>query len=210
MDCKSAIIGLGNPGPKYEQTRHNIGFMLVDSLVSMAGERKSMHLERIEESGDYALWRVRFAGAYRLLVKPMTYMNLSGKAVARICGRHGLVPEQLLVVHDELDLPFGRLKLKMGGGNNGHNGLKSIEEHLNTPEFFRLRMGIGRPAVRFADISAWVLEPFANDDAIHLPAILTHAIKGIDILHRRGISFAVQHINGFALETPDKTSAEPA
>jgi len=210
MDCKSAIIGLGNPGLKYEPTRHNVGFMLVDHLVAMAAGRKSMHLERIEESGDYALWRVRFAGAYRLLAKPMTYMNLSGKAVARICGRHGLTPDQILVVHDELDLPFGRLKLKKGGGNNGHNGLKSIEEHLDTPEFFRLRVGIGRPAARFADISAWVLEPFAETDAVHLPAILSHAVKGIDILHRRGLAFAVQHINGFTLDTPDNTSAEPA
>ncbi|MFH1915435.1 MAG: aminoacyl-tRNA hydrolase [Pseudomonadota bacterium] len=210
MDCKNAIIGLGNPGPKYETTRHNVGFMLVDHLLAMAGERKSMHLERVEESGDYELWRLKFAGAYRLLAKPMTYMNLSGKAVARICGRHGLTPDQTLVVHDELDLALGRLKLKKGGGNNGHNGLKSIEEHLGTPEFFRLRVGIGRPATRFADVSAWVLEPFAETDAAHLPAIMTHAIKGIDIFYRRGLSFAVQHVNGYSLDTADDESTGPA
>ncbi|WP_285907432.1 aminoacyl-tRNA hydrolase [Pseudodesulfovibrio pelocollis] len=207
MDCKSAIIGLGNPGPKYEQTRHNVGFMLVDHLLAMAGERRNMQLERIEESGDYELWRLRLAGAYRLLAKPMTYMNLSGKAVARICGRHGLAPDQTLVVHDELDLALGRLKLKKGGGNNGHNGLKSIEEHLGTPDFFRLRVGIGRPATRFADVSAWVLEPFAGTDSAHLPAIMTHAIKGLDIFYRRGLPLAVQHVNGFTLDTADDETA---
>jgi PTH1 family peptidyl-tRNA hydrolase len=210
MDYKSVIIGLGNPGPKYEKTRHNVGFMLVDHILAMAAGRKNMHPERLEESGDYELWRVKFAGAYRLLAKPMTYMNLSGKAAARICGRHGLTPDQVLVVHDELDLPLGRIKLKQGGGNNGHNGLKSLEESLNTPDFHRLRVGIGRPATRYADVAAWVLEPFAEADAAHLPAILAHAVKGIDIFYRRGTAFAVQHINGFSLETPEEEPPCPA
>ncbi len=112
MDYKGVIVGLGNPGPKYEKTRHNIGFMLVDHLLSVAEGRKNMRLEKIDESGDYELWRAKFAGAYRLFAKPQTYMNLSGKAVSKICGRHGLKPEQVMVVHDELDLPVGRMKIK--------------------------------------------------------------------------------------------------
>ncbi|MEF2230271.1 MAG: aminoacyl-tRNA hydrolase [Pseudodesulfovibrio sp.] len=203
MEYKSVIVGLGNPGEQYERTRHNIGFMLVDALLSLAGERKNMLLAPLEESGDYLLWRVKFAGAYRLLAKPRTYMNLSGRAVSKICGRHALAPDQVLVVHDELDLPLGRMKLKKGGSDNGHNGLKSIQECLNTPDFHRLRLGIGRPADRFGDISRWVLEPFPADDAAHLPAILAHALKGLDILYRRGTGFAVQHINGFSLEAPE-------
>jgi PTH1 family peptidyl-tRNA hydrolase len=210
MDYKSVIVGLGNPGPKYERTRHNIGFMLVDSLLATGAGRKSMHLERLEESGDYELWQVKFGGAFRLLAKPQTYMNLSGKAVARICGRHGLTPDAVMVVHDELDLPVGRVKLKKGGGNNGHNGLKSIEECLGTPDFHRLRIGIGRPATQYADISAWVLEPFSDDDATHIPDILAHAAKGLDIFYRRGMALAVQHINSFSLENPETGADIPA
>ena len=199
MDYKGVIVGLGNPGPKYARTRHNVGFMLVDAILSMAEARKNMRAEPIDESGDYELWRVKFAGANRLLAKPMTYMNLSGKAVAKICGRHGLTPDRVMVVHDELDLPLGRMRLKMGGGNNGHNGLESVQECLNTPGFHRLRLGVGRPEDRYGDISRWVLSPFPEEDEAHLPDILAHAVKGLDIFYRRGTGFATQHINGFSL-----------
>ena len=200
MEYKSAIIGLGNPGPKYENTRHNIGFMLVDQLLCLGENRKSMRMEKIEESGDYELWRVKFAGAYRLLVKPMTYMNLSGKAISKICGRHGLAPEDILVVHDELDLPVGRMKIKKGGGNNGHNGLESVQERLGTSEFYRLRLGVGRPEDRYKPISDWVLEPFDEENAAILPDIINHAVKGLDIFYRRGVGFATQHINSFSMK----------
>lgn len=207
MDYKGVIVGLGNPGPKYEATRHNIGFMLIDTILAMAEGRKNMRLERIDESGDYELWKVKFAGAYRLLAKPMTYMNLSGKAVSKICGRHGLTPEQVMVAHDELDLPVGRMKLKKGGGNNGHNGLESIQECLNTPNFHRLRLGVGRPADKYKPISDWVLEPFLPENARHLPDILAHSLKGLDIFYRRGPGFATQHINSFSIPEP---KSEPA
>ena len=203
MDYKGVIVGLGNPGPNYARTRHNIGFMLVDAILSLAEGRKNMRPEAIEESGDYQLWRVKFAGANRLLAKPQTYMNLSGKAVSKICGRHGLSPDQVMVAHDELDLPLGRMKLKMGGGNNGHNGLESVQECLNTGSFHRLRLGVGRPEDRFSDISKWVLSPFPEEDEAHLPDILAHAVKGLDIFYRRGTGFATQHINGFSLQTED-------
>lgn len=199
MDYKSVIVGLGNPGPKYARTRHNIGFMLVDHLLRMAAERKSMRLEKIEESGDYELWSAKFAGAFRLLAKPMTYMNLSGKAVSKICGRHTVPPGDVVVVHDELDLPTGRMKFKKGGGNNGHNGLESIQDCLNTPDFFRLRLGVGRPVEQYKDISDWVLEPFDDQTAAQLPEIIAHAAKGLDIFFRRGMGFAQQHVNSFAL-----------
>lgn len=204
MDYKSAIIGLGNPGVKYEQTRHNIGFMFVDYLLTMAEDRKSMRVEKIDESGDYELWRIKFAGAYRLLAKPMTYMNLSGKAVSKICGRHGLKPEDAIVVHDELDLPVGRMKLKIGGGNNGHNGLESIQERIGTPDFYRLRLGVGRPQDQYKDISEWVLEPFLEENAGHLPEIIKYACKGLDIFYRRGVRFATQHINKFSIAVPEE------
>lgn len=205
MDYKGAIIGLGNPGEKYEHTRHNIGFMFIDHILAMAEERKSMRAEKIDESGDYEMWKVKFAGAYRLLVKPQTYMNLSGKAASKICGRHGLKPEDIIVVHDELDLPVGRMKLKKGGGNNGHNGLESIQERLGTPDFFRLRLGVGRPQEQFKDISEWVLEPFLPENAAHLPEIIKHACKGLDIFYRRGTGFATQHINSFSIKDNEES-----
>ncbi|WP_419787352.1 aminoacyl-tRNA hydrolase [Pseudodesulfovibrio sp.] len=200
MDYKGVIVGLGNPGSEYAGTRHNIGFMLVDVILAMAEGRKNMQLKRLEESGDYELWQAKFAGAYRLLAKPMTFMNLSGRAVAKICGRHSIAPSQVLMAHDELDLPVGRMKLKQGGGDNGHNGLKSIQECLNSADFYRLRLGIGRPE-RQGDVIRWVLERFSDDDAAHLPEILEHAVKGLDIFYRRGNGFATQHINGFSLAT---------
>ena len=173
--------------------------MLVDHLLRLAGERKSMRLEKIEESGDYELWGAKFAGAFRLLAKPMTYMNLSGKAVSKICGRHGLKPDDVVVAHDELDLPVGRMKFKLDGGNNGHNGLESIQESLGTPGFYRLRLGVGRPADQYKVISDWVLEPFDDRSAPHLPEIIAHATKGLDLFYRRGMGFAQQHVNSFSL-----------
>lgn len=199
MDYKGVIVGLGNPGPEYEKTRHNAGFMLVDHLLRLAEERKSMRLAGIEESGDYELWSAKFAGAFRLLAKPMTYMNLSGKAVSKICGRHGIRPDDVVVVHDELDLPVGRMKFKLGGGNNGHNGLESVQEGLGTPDFYRLRLGVGRPDQPFKDIKDWVLEPFDARSAAFLPDIIAHAAKGLDVFYRRGMGFAQQHVNSFAL-----------
>ncbi|MBG0791568.1 MAG: aminoacyl-tRNA hydrolase [Desulfovibrionaceae bacterium] len=199
MDYKGVIVGLGNPGPEYEKTRHNVGFMLVDHLLRLAGERKSMRLEKIDESGDYELWSAKLAGSFRLLAKPMTYMNRSGRAVSKICGRHTIRPEDVIVVHDELDLPVGRMKFKKDGGNNGHNGLESIQASLGTPAFFRLRLGVGRPDVPFKDISDWVLEPFDKNSAALLPAIIAHAAKGLDVFYRRGMSFAQQHVNSFAI-----------
>lgn len=199
MDFKGAIVGLGNPGPRYETTRHNVGFMLVDHLLRIAADRKSMRLEKIDESGDYELWSAKFAGAFRLLAKPMTYMNLSGKAVSKICGRHHVAPDSLVVVHDELDLPLGRMKFKAGGGNNGHNGLESIEGSLGTPDFCRLRLGVGRPAAPYKQISDWVLEPFDAQSAASLPGIIAHAAKGLDVFFRRGRGFAQQHVNSFSL-----------
>jgi PTH1 family peptidyl-tRNA hydrolase len=126
-------------------------------------------------------------------------MNLSGKAVARVCGRHGIEPKDLVVVHDELDLPVGRMKFKRGGGDNGHNGLKSIQERLGTPDYNRLRLGIGRPDDRYKPITDWVLEPFDERAEAVLPEIIAHAAKGLDIFFRRGMGFAQQHVNAFSL-----------
>lgn len=200
MDYKSLICGLGNPGEQYVNTRHNFGFMLVDHIVYLGEARKSMRLARLDESGDYELWRASFGGATCLFCKPLTYMNLSGKAVARICGRHGLKPQQVIVAHDELDLPVGRMKIKRGGGNNGHRGLESITECLNANDYFRLRLGIGRPDEPYKGISDWVLEPFTAEDQDVMPEIIKAAARGMDLYLRRGMGVAQQYINSFLPE----------
>ena len=171
------IVGLGNPGNEYRDTRHNAGFWLLDQLaqqwqVSCRNEKKFF--------GNMA--RARAAGREIYLLKPETYMNLSGKAVAALAQFYKIAPDEILAVHDELDIPCGRIRFKQGGGNGGHNGLKDIQARLGTPDFYRLRLGIGHPGDRNL-VTGYVLnKPSAAerellDRAIeqslqHLPLIL--------------------------------------
>lgn len=139
MTALRLIVGLGNPGAEYEDTRHNVGFWFVDRLArelktTLAPQGK-FH-GQVGRSGE--LW----------LLQPMTFMNRSGQAVAALARFYRIAPEEILVVHDELDLPPGGIRLKRGGGNGGHNGLKDIQSHLSTPDFWRLRLGIGHPGDR--------------------------------------------------------------
>lgn len=198
MRTAPLIVGLGNPGPDYAATRHNFGFLVIDDILAVARARKSMRLEIIQAEGDYQLFGVTLGGASCLLAKPMTFMNLSGRAVARICGRHGVELENVVVVHDELDLPVGRMKLKKGGGSNGHRGIDSIVEHLGSEEFLRLRLGIGRPGSSSA-VSRFVLEPFAPEDLDGVQAVCSAAHKGLTLLLRRGQGEATLFVNSFRL-----------
>ncbi len=134
------IAGLGNPGSEYERTRHNAGFWFVDELARKAG---AAFRPEAKFHGDAC--RVRFAGNDVWLLKPTTYMNLSGLAVQAMASYYKIAPEEILVVHDEMDLPPGAMRLKLGGGNAGHNGLKDITSKLGTPNFWRLRLGTGHP-----------------------------------------------------------------
>ena len=142
------VAGLGNPGPQYVWTRHNVGFMVADELARRAGERftapRGMHAEvattRIGAAGIGVP-----GGEALLIVKPRTFMNGSGRAVGPLAEYHRVAPDHVIVVHDELDLDPGRIRLKAGGGDNGHNGLRSVRAHLGTGDFLRVRLGIGRP-----------------------------------------------------------------
>jgi PTH1 family peptidyl-tRNA hydrolase len=136
MNAPRLIVGLGNPGPEYETTRHNAGFWFVDHLAdklkaSLAPQGK--FFGRAARAGE--LW----------LLQPTTFMNRSGQAVAALANFYKIAPDEILVIHDELDLPPGGIRLKQGGGNGGHNGLKDIQARLGTPDFWRLRLGIGHP-----------------------------------------------------------------
>jgi len=195
------IVGLGNPGPEYAETRHNFGFLVIDDILATARNRKSMRLETLHGEGDYLLYGVTLGGTSCLLAKPLTFMNLSGRAVARICGRHAVALSDVVVLHDELDLPLGRMKLKKGGGSNGHRGIDSIAEHLGSEDFLRLRLGIGRPEFS-SDVSRFVLQPFPLAEQDGVRAVCAAAQKGLTLMLRRGQGEATQFINSFRLPVP--------
>jgi PTH1 family peptidyl-tRNA hydrolase len=150
------IVGLGNPGPEYETTRHNAGFWLLDH---MADDLKAAF--SLEKSFFAWVAKARFDGENVILAKPVTFMNRSGQAVGALARFYKLVPEQILVVHDELDLLPGHVKLKQGGGHAGHNGLRDIQAALGSPAFWRMRVGIGHPRTLglAQQVAAFVLNP---------------------------------------------------
>lgn len=154
------IVGLGNPGDKYARNRHNIGFMAVDA---MRDDDPSIPDFKSKFSGLYT--EGRFGREKAGLLKPHTYMNESGRSVGAACKFFKIPPERVIVIHDELDLKPGEVKVKKGGGNAGHNGLKSIQAHLGTPDFWRVRVGIGHPrdfGGGREDVSNYVLSDFAK------------------------------------------------
>ncbi len=199
MEYKALIAGLGNPGPEYAKTRHNIGFMAVDALAEMASSRKSMRFNNMGVSGDYELFSVNIAGNNVLVTKPLTYMNLSGKAVAAICGKHSIPVGNVIVIHDELDLPQGKMKFKKGGGNNGHRGLESIQQTMGSPDFFRVRVGIGRPEFS-SQVKDYVLEEFSADELNIADQMSQAVIKGLNLYFRRGQGTATQFMHTFVPE----------
>ena len=149
LEAEWLVVGLGNPGAEYAATRHNVGYMALDEL---AGQ-----LEPVP--GIKALVQVRDGVAY---ARSTTYMNTTGEAVGPLAAALGVAPEHVIVIHDELDLPAGKVRVKLGGNENGHNGLKSITEHLDTRDYLRVRMGIGRPPKGVA-VADWVLSPIDGD-----------------------------------------------
>lgn len=154
MKC---IVGLGNPGRQYEKTRHNIGFMVLDELA----RRHNWTLNKSKFNGHYTVEQL--AGEKVLIVEPQTYMNLSGECVRPLIDFYGIAPEDVLCVYDDLDLPAGRIRLREAGGHGGHNGIRSMIQHLGTKEFKRIRLGIGRPKGQMAVVD-YVLGRFAADE----------------------------------------------
>jgi peptidyl-tRNA hydrolase, PTH1 family len=170
------IAGLGNPGPEYAGNRHNAGFMVLDELAARAGGRLKAHKSRAEVCETSAA----------ILAKPLTYMNLSGGPVKALADFYKIGPERLIVVHDELDVPYGALRAKLGGGDNGHNGLKSITKVLGTRDYLRVRFGIGRPPGRM-DPASFVLRDFATMERKDLPFLVDRAADVVESLMSRGL-----------------------
>ncbi|MGB9640118.1 MAG: aminoacyl-tRNA hydrolase [Anaerolineales bacterium] len=182
------IVGLGNPGKEFAQNRHNIGFMVLNQFASQNG----LTFNRLEHQAF--ILKIKFADSNVILAKPQTYMNLSGKSVAALLHFYKIPLSNLLVVYDDIDLPFGTLRLRPNGSSGGHKGMQSIIERLGTQEFARLRIGIGRPTGR-KEAANYVLEDFTSQEREHLPIIIDHAIHAILDTIQYGIDDAMNRHN---------------
>jgi PTH1 family peptidyl-tRNA hydrolase len=185
------VVGLGNPGPAYRGNRHNVGFMVLDVLAERVGGRFSKHRAR----ADVVEGRLGPLPAPRVvLAEPRSYMNESGGPVAGLCGFYKVPVEQLVVVHDELDLPYGSLRLKRGGGDNGHNGLRSITRSLGSRDYLRVRFGVGRPPGRM-DPADFVLRDFSAAERKDLDFHVDRAADAVETLVRDGLDAAQNRFN---------------
>jgi len=164
------VVGLGNPGREYENTRHNVGFMVIDGVV-----RRLRLKERKEECLSH-VYRASMAGRVVLFAKPQTYMNNSGFAVLNLLEEHGIEPEEMLVIYDDLDLPLGMIRLRLGGSSGGHRGVESIIRSIKTQNFPRLKVGIGRPR-RKEDVTHYVLSPFSTEEQDILNSVLKKSVE---------------------------------
>jgi PTH1 family peptidyl-tRNA hydrolase len=179
------VVGLGNPGAKYSGNRHNVGFMAVERLSERAGGAAF----RDKFSGKFT----RLSSPDAVLLEPMTFMNLSGESVQAAMQFFKVALKDVVVIHDELDLPFGELRIKQGGGAAGHNGLKSIIQHCGGEGFARIRVGIGRP--RGEDVVGHVLSDFSTAERAGLPDVLDRAAEGAEAILSRGVQTAMNAFN---------------
>lgn len=183
------IVGLGNPGAKYESTRHNVGFWFVDRLAQSKGARL-----RHETKFHGELGKLNIDGEPFWLLKPSTFMNNSGQAVAALANFYKIAPQQILVVHDELDIPPGALRLKEGGGHGGHNGLRDIVARLGSREFVRLRIGIGHPGSS-RDVTNYVLGKPSPDDRGFVDQAIDEALANLPLVITGELQKAMNHLH---------------
>jgi PTH1 family peptidyl-tRNA hydrolase len=185
------VVGLGNPGPQYAKTRHNLGFMVADLLAGRMGAQFKVH----KRSGAEIVTG-RLGHRPVVLAKPRTYMNESGRQVGPLAKFYSVMPADIIVIHDELDIDFGRIRLKLGGGEGGHNGLRSIANSLGTKNFQRVRIGIGRPPGR-KDPAAYVLETFTTAERPEVPAICEQAADATELLIEVGLETAQNQVHAW-------------
>lgn len=183
------VVGLGNPGQQYAATRHNVGYLATDILLNRHGGKLSPYKGAPAHTADF-----RIGDNKVIVVRSTTYMNDSGRAVGPVAKFFKIEPEQIIVVHDELDLEFGQLRTKLGGGVNGHNGLKSIRSVLTTPEFLRVRIGIGRPPGQ-QDAASFVLAGFTTEENKHVGVYLEEAADAVESLITAGLEATQNKFN---------------
>jgi len=181
------VVGLGNPGPRYEATRHNVGQMVIAELAARRSETLRAHKANARAAETW----LRPGGPRLVLATPNTFMNVSGGPVAALAKFYGVPAERIVIVHDELDIPFDTVRLKVGGGHGGHNGVRDVAKALGTPDFARVRVGIGRPAGR-QDPADWVLDPFSSAERRDLPVLIGDAADAVEQLIDEGLLAAQQ------------------
>lgn len=182
------ICGLGNPGLRYELTRHNIGFLVLD----LFSDRHNIPLDQKKFKAVFGKSELFKQKIY--LLKPQTFMNLSGETVKEACNFFKVDPQRLLVIHDDLDFPFGSVRIKEGGGPGGHNGLTSIIEQLGTSDFVRIRMGIGRP-VGHIDPADYVLQSYSEEQDKSLEDFISRGVEALEVILKDGVSSAMNKYN---------------
>ncbi len=166
------LVGLGNPGGEYQDNRHNIGFMVIDEIA------REFNLPSFSKKFEGELTEGRIGGEKVVLVKPMTYMNLSGQCVQKVARFYKVTPNRIVAFHDELDLAAGKMRMKKGGGAAGHNGLKSMDQHLNSQDYWRVRLGIGHPGDR-ERVTGHVLGDFSKEERKWLPDWIESLAKNV-------------------------------
>ncbi|MCX7823318.1 MAG: aminoacyl-tRNA hydrolase [Syntrophobacterales bacterium] len=184
------LVGLGNPGSRYVFTRHNVGFMVIDLIW----EKANPILEE-KKTPWGVLKRVHWNDLLLITLKPLTYMNNSGEAVSKALMKEGLKPSEMVIIHDDLDLPLGRIKIARGGSSGGHRGVQSIIDTLGTKDFPRIKIGIGRP-LRGEEIMEYVLAPPYPEERDLLRLVLDHAVKAVEVVCRDGIEKGMNMFNG--------------
>jgi PTH1 family peptidyl-tRNA hydrolase len=187
------IIGLGNPGREYKNNRHNIGFMLIDRLAVI------LNAQKVSLQSKAIVTTALDGGRKVILAKPQTYMNLSGRSVQGLINFYKLPLDRLLIAHDDLDVPYGTIRLRPGGGPGGQKGMASTIDYLGTNQFPRLRLGIGRPPGRM-DPAAYVLHDFSREDVKLLPEILDKAAQAVQSYIQEGLDAAMNRFNGVVIE----------
>ena len=184
------LVGLGNPGNQYENTRHNVGFMVADQL----GERYRLPIQKLKFKALTNVFTI--SGEKVLVMKPVTYMNLSGEAVGEAARFYKLPPERVLVISDDVSLPVGKLRIRKGGSAGGHNGLKSIIQHLGTDQFPRIKVGVGQKPHPDYDMADWVLSKFAGEDLKTITEAIRKAADAVECLIQEGPDKAMNRFNG--------------
>ena len=185
------IVGLGNPESKYDGTRHNAGFMFAERLLTKLP--RAFRAQRVHGFQSY-YWKGTYAGAPLIVQTPLTYMNLSGEAVAPLMRSEGIAPDEVLVVHDDMDIPLGRIRIRKGGGSAGHNGIKSLIEEIGGEGFHRIRIGVGHAESR-GDVIDYVLSEFSESEKAVFGRVLDGEAEAAVLILRRGVAMAMNMYN---------------